>query len=119
MGKTVPSYRMALEFEIATWRAYRKALPTDEDREAFDTVMDMCRSFASAGSNATNPILFEPMVVSIVVALQKNLTRLEYRLMAAIWRQVCNEQPAGTPPKSQIEGQAIKCETATYTGEAI
>jgi len=74
---------MALEFEIATWRQYRKALPTEEDREAFDTVMDLCRGLASAGSNATNPILFEPMMVSAVVALQRKLTNLEEKLAKA------------------------------------
>jgi hypothetical protein len=98
---------MALEFEIATWKPYRKALPTDEDREAFDTVMDLCRGLASAGSNATNPILFEPMMVSAVVALQKKLIQLEYRLMDAIWRQVCKQQPLGD------EAQAIKSEATT------
>ena len=98
---------MALEFEVATWRQYRKALPTEEDREAFDVVMDLCRGLASAGSNATNPILFEPMMVSAVVALQKKLDRLEYRLMEAIWRQVCRHQPLAG------EGQAIKSEAAT------
>ena len=44
MGKTVPSYRMALEFEIDTWRRFRKALASDEDKEAFDELMDMCRN---------------------------------------------------------------------------
>ena len=27
---------MALEFEIDMWKSFRKALPSDEDREAFD-----------------------------------------------------------------------------------
>jgi hypothetical protein len=98
---------MALEWEIASWREYRKALPTEEEREAFDTLMDTCRYFASAGSNATNPILFEPMIVSAVVGLQKELTRLEYRLMDAIWRQVCKTQPVGT------EAQAINSKNTT------
>ena len=35
MGKTVPSFRMALEFEINHWRGFRKALLSDVDREAF------------------------------------------------------------------------------------
>ena len=43
MGKTVPSYRIALEFEIDTWRGFRKALMSDVDREVFDGLMDMCR----------------------------------------------------------------------------
>ena len=48
MGKTVPSYRMALETEIARWRGFSKALRVEE-REAFEAVMDACRSYASAG----------------------------------------------------------------------
>jgi hypothetical protein len=53
MGKTIESYRMALEDEINRWNGFQKALRT-EDRVAFEALMDGCRSFASAGSNA-NP----------------------------------------------------------------
>ena len=60
MGKTVPAYRWALEDEIAAWKGFRKALPSDKDREAFDELMDMCRN-ASESSNETNPIVFKPM----------------------------------------------------------
>jgi len=81
MGKTVESYRMALEDEICRWKGFAKTLRT-KDKEAFDAVMDACRSLASAGSNATQPILFEPMIISIVVSLQKKLSRLENRLDA-------------------------------------
>ena len=80
MGKTVPSFRMALEFEIDVWRGFRKALPSDEDREAFDELMDMCRINAMAAGNACNPIIFEPMVISILVGQQKKLRKLEHNL---------------------------------------
>jgi len=80
MGKTVESYRMALEDEICRWNGFAKALRT-EDKEAFDELMDACRSFASAGSNATQPILFEPMIMSVLVSQQKKLRRLEKALM--------------------------------------
>ena len=81
MGKTVESYRMALEDEIRRWDGFAKALRS-EDREAFETLMDACRSFASAGSNATQPILFEPMIMSILLYQQKKLHRLEKALDA-------------------------------------
>jgi hypothetical protein len=81
MGKTVESYRMALEDEVRRWNGFAKALRT-EDREAFDALMDACRLFASAGSNATQPILFEPMVMSILLFQQKKLHRLEKALDA-------------------------------------
>ena len=60
MGKTVPAYRLALEFEINTWRGFKKALTSDEDKQAFEEMMDLCRIFASESSMATNPIIFEP-----------------------------------------------------------
>jgi hypothetical protein len=72
---------MALEDEIRRWNGFAKALRT-EDREAFDALMDACRLFASAGSNATQPIIFEPMVMSILLYQQKKLHRLEKALDA-------------------------------------
>jgi len=81
MGRTVESYRIALEDEISRWKGFAKALRT-EDHEAFDALMDACRLFASAGSNATQPILFEPMVMSILLFQQKKLHRLEKALDA-------------------------------------
>ncbi len=85
MGKTVESYRMALEDEISRWSGFEKALRI-EDKEAFEALMDACRNYASAGSNATNPILFEPMVMSILLAQQKKIGRLE-KALDAIKRQ--------------------------------
>jgi hypothetical protein len=70
---------MALEDEIRRWKDFAKALRV-EDREAFEVLMDACRLFASAGSNATQPILFEPMIMSILLFQQKKLHRLEKTL---------------------------------------
>jgi len=67
---------MALEDEIRRWNGFAKAL-RKEDKEAFDTLMDACRNHASAGSNATQPILFEPMIISMLVSMQKKITQLE------------------------------------------
>jgi hypothetical protein len=86
MGRTVESYRMALEDEISRWQGFSKVLCT-EDREAFEALMDACRLFASAGSNATQPILFEPMVMSILLFQQKQLRRLEKALDAVRQRE--------------------------------
>jgi hypothetical protein len=81
MGKTVESYRIALDVEIQSWSGFLKALRSD-DREAFEQIMDACRNYASAGSNATRPVLFEPMVMSILVFQQKRLLKLEKELYA-------------------------------------
>jgi len=85
MGKTVPSYRMAVECEIGRWKGFRSSLPSEEEREAFDELMDMCRNLASAGSCATNPIIFEPMAMSILLLQQQRIRSLEKRLKAVTW----------------------------------
>lgn len=86
MGKTVPSYRQALESEIERWKGFRKALRA-KDAEAFDRMMNACRNFASAGSMATRPVLLEAMLMSVllhqekaIMEIQERLERLEKRL---------------------------------------
>ena len=46
----------------------------------FPYAMDMCRSYASESGNATNPIVFEPMVMSILLGQQKRLRKFEQEL---------------------------------------
>jgi hypothetical protein len=72
---------MALEDEIRRWNGFARALRIT-DKEAFDELMDACRSFASAGSNATQPVIFEPMIMSILLFQQEKLLRLERELNA-------------------------------------
>ena len=79
MGRTVESYRLALEDEIRRWTGFERALRS-KDHEAFEELMDACRAFASAGSNAVQPVLFEPMMMSIVLFQQKKLQKLEAQL---------------------------------------
>lgn len=81
MGKTVESYRLALDVELQAWNGFAHALRTD-DREAFEQMIDACRNHASAGSNSTQPELFEPMVMSMLLEQQKRLMRLEKELIA-------------------------------------
>ncbi len=82
MSKTVESYRMVLEGEINRWSGFAKAL-RKPDREAFDELMDMCRSYASEGSNTTKQIIFEPMILSILLAQQVRIQKLERQLKEA------------------------------------
>ena len=92
VGKTVESYRMAVEDEIRRWNGFAKAL-RKEDREAFDILMDACRSYASAGSNATQPVLFEPMIMSMLVSQQIRLQKLEKKLDDFKQKQPSSSQP--------------------------
>lgn len=79
MGRTVVSYRQAVEGEITTWEGFKKALRI-HDAAAFDKMMNACRLHASAGSMATRPVLFEAMMMSILLEHAKTLAELAERL---------------------------------------
>lgn len=79
MGRTVPSYRQALEAEIALWENFRRAL-RGREIEAFDKMMDACRSHASAGSMATRAVISESMFMCILLSQQMELIEMRERL---------------------------------------
>jgi hypothetical protein len=95
MGKTVPTYRMAIEGEIANWKGFRDALASSEEKEAFDQVMDLCRVQAMAGSNACSPILFEPMVMSVLLGQQKMIRTLQRKIDTLLVATLPIEKPQG------------------------
>ena len=81
MGKTVESFRMALEGEINRWSGFARAL-RKPDREAFDELMDMCRAYASEFACVESLTEFEPMVMSILLFQQRRIMQLERELEA-------------------------------------
>jgi len=79
MGRTVPSYRQALETEANRWEGFRRAL-RGKDLEVFDKMMNACRTYASAAGMATRPILVEAMFMSILLGQQKELMEIRESL---------------------------------------
>jgi len=79
MGRTVPSYRQALDSEIPRWDGFRKAL-RGRDVEAFDRMMNACKAYASAGGMATRTVLAEAMFMSILLSQQKELMEIKESL---------------------------------------
>jgi hypothetical protein len=78
---------MALEFEILSWRRFRKSLVGDEEKEAFDELMDMCRNNAMAGGAAVRPVLFEAALMTILLSQTKRITALEAQLNELLARK--------------------------------
>jgi hypothetical protein len=77
----VESCKTALEQEIGRWNGFARALRKD-DREAFEKLMEAVRSYASGCSNATQAIIFGPMVMSIILAQQGGIRQLGKELNA-------------------------------------
>ncbi|MFX0019705.1 MAG: hypothetical protein ACFFAK_11655 [Promethearchaeota archaeon] len=79
MGRTVPSFRPALEHEIESWKDFKRAL-RPEERRFFDKLMNSARIHADAGSLAGRPILSEILFISFAIEQEKRIELLERRV---------------------------------------
>nr|MDO8112687.1 hypothetical protein [Candidatus Sigynarchaeota archaeon] len=79
MGRTVLSYRQALNREIASWNEYRRGL-SPEDQACFDDIANMARQHADASSLAARPIMSENVFMSVIVALSRRVRELQARV---------------------------------------
>jgi len=73
MGRTIPSFRIALEMEKEDWKSFRNALDKS-DRKKFDEMFDIPRLYTSACSYAVQPVRLYPILMSILLYHYKQLT---------------------------------------------
>jgi hypothetical protein len=72
MGRTIPSFRIALEMEKEEWKPFRNALSKSERKE-FDEMWDIPRLYASACSNSCQLVPLHPIIMSILFHRYKEL----------------------------------------------
>ncbi|MFX0034527.1 MAG: hypothetical protein ACFE9I_02665 [Candidatus Hermodarchaeota archaeon] len=79
MGRTVPSFRPALEHEIESWKDFKRAL-RPEEQKIFDKLMNFARIHADAGSMSARPVLSEVLFISFAVEQEKRIEELEEKV---------------------------------------
>lgn len=79
MGRTVPSFRPALESEIESWKEFKRAL-RPEDQKLFDQLMNFARIHADAGSMGARPMLSEILFISFAIEQQKEIEKLKKKI---------------------------------------
>ncbi|MCK4381377.1 MAG: hypothetical protein KAW51_09595 [Candidatus Lokiarchaeota archaeon] len=79
MGRTVPSFRPALEHEIESWKDFKRAL-RPEEQKIFDKLMNYARIHADAGSMSARPMLSEVLFISFAVEQEKKIEMLEEKV---------------------------------------
>ena len=77
MGRTIPSYRIATEWEKKKWKSFRQELDKSE-RKTFDEMMCYPRLYNVAGIGACKPVLIQPILMSIIFEHYKQLNKKEY-----------------------------------------
>ena len=75
MGRTVPSFRLALAEEKSEWSEYRKHLDKSERKE-FDSMFEIPRLYISACSGAVSLVRIYPIFMSIIFHHHKELMKI-------------------------------------------
>jgi hypothetical protein len=79
IGRTVPSFRPALEHEIESWKDFKRAL-RPEEQKIFDKLMNYARIHADAGSLSARPLLSEILFFSFAIEQEKRIVMLERKV---------------------------------------
>jgi len=79
MGRSLATFTQHIAPEIASWRAFRRALRR-EDQECLDALFRAAKYHVAARSYASRASPFEAMVVSMLIESYKANTLLEKRL---------------------------------------
>jgi hypothetical protein len=74
MGRTIPSFRIALAMEKEDWKPFHDALDKS-DRKKFDEMWDIPRWYISACSNSVQYVRLHPILMSMFLYHYKQLTR--------------------------------------------
>jgi hypothetical protein len=74
LGRTVPSFRIALEEELKKWSEFRRGLRTEEQK-ILDELLNDVRKHTDAGSLVCSPTISEIVTMSILIELKKQLKR--------------------------------------------
>jgi hypothetical protein len=79
MGRTMPSWRIIVEQEIAAMSRFKQFLGP-EDRTVFDDLLNQCKLYAAEGGLLASPVKEVQLLLSMIFAQHKKLTELEKRI---------------------------------------
>ena len=73
MGRSIPSFRQLIEIDRSNWSEFRKALPSKDEKEAFNTIFENAKLYTQYLSNANRPIPIEPIMMGALFHNYKTL----------------------------------------------
>jgi hypothetical protein len=79
MGRTIPSWRIVVDEELAGLARFRQFL-RPEERTVFDDLAAQCRIYASYAGVLASPVKEVPLLLSMIFAQHKRLMELEKRI---------------------------------------
>lgn len=80
MGRTLPTFNTYLQAQEAAWAPFRRALRSREERDAFDHLFTLARTYAAEATNVARPLPFEAILMAVALGQQLELAALRQRL---------------------------------------
>ena len=71
MGRTVPTYRQALEERLKRWEEFGRLLTTPEERAAFETIRTGARRYVAQATYVGSPDLLESLLLSVLLDMAR------------------------------------------------
>jgi hypothetical protein len=75
MDRTIPSYRIASEWEIRKWKPFRTLLDK-KNKKIFDEMLSIPRFYNVGGSMSCQPVLIRVILMLIIFKHHKKLSAL-------------------------------------------
>jgi hypothetical protein len=79
MGRTIPSWRIIVDQEIAKLNKFKQFLRA-EDQVVFEDLLTQCKLYASAAGVLASSVKEFPLLIAMLFAHHKKLTELERRV---------------------------------------
>jgi len=79
MGRTVPTFTMVLQQEIASWSKFRRGL-RKEDQDALDELFRAAHLQLAGSAYAARAIPFESVAMSMLLAQQRMIKELQQEI---------------------------------------
>src|SRR5215472_19195126 len=79
MGRTIPSWRMVVNDELARFAGFKDFLRV-EDKEIFEDLVRQCKHYAPYASTMASVVKEVPLMFSMLFGQQKMIWELEKRL---------------------------------------
>jgi hypothetical protein len=110
-GRTIPSWRMVVEAEIAKLRKFQEFLRTD-DKLVFQDLLNQCKLYAPYASTMVSTIKEVPLLFSMLFGQHKKIIELEKKILmletlATKTETIGFAQPLH-PPREKLEGETVQ-----------
>jgi hypothetical protein len=76
MGRTIPSFRIASQWEISKWKPFKNLLGK-KDKKIFDEMLSIPRFYNVAGVMVCRPVLIQAILMSVIFEHYKQLSKLK------------------------------------------